>query len=495
VATTELNRLAQDLVPLQRNNFYYGKLMDVLHTQMEQDYGVLARRLLNRHVFGRGVICGLQVSSIGNVDKPMLLVTAGLAIDGWGREIIVPHDVTVSPVQLTDGCGCAPTTAAATQASPASAAPTAGRVVANVAPLTLPPPPPPRRTISVCYQECPTDLQPALVSDPTCDRGQRCEAGTVVESYCLRVTDLLPPPVRDFCPENIHNLIATGQLQRALCALSQTCGPEPSDPCVNLAAAQLNQQTSLWVVDSCDFRNLVPTNGELFQLLTCLAQIVEQCCGGKRGPTTAPTEVPTMAPSESPTSAPTQAPTTAPSQPPTTGPTLPPERTTPDFRVKAVRILSAGESPATGPGKEIAVLTAPKDKWSRKVTRRQLPDAVEFEFENATVDPKSVTYGRSFQVTGPTPGQDPGGGIVSIPTRNAIRWSTMASTPGVKVMSPQLLPGNYTITLNSSMAAPNDSVRSLPAPMKPVLLDGDPTQIPSGNGSEGSSFECTFTVA
>src|SRR5882672_5796827 len=50
------------LHPLERNRYYYGKLMDVLHSTREQDYGLAKSQLFNRTVLGAGVVCGLQLS-------------------------------------------------------------------------------------------------------------------------------------------------------------------------------------------------------------------------------------------------------------------------------------------------------------------------------------------------------------------------------------------------------------------------------------------------
>ena len=70
----------------RRNNYFYGKRMDVQHFRMEQDYGKLKQWLLNRLTLGKGVLCGLKVSA----------TAAGCASirasrsTGSGREIIVP---------------------------------------------------------------------------------------------------------------------------------------------------------------------------------------------------------------------------------------------------------------------------------------------------------------------------------------------------------------------------------------------------------------------
>ena len=85
-------------------------------------------------------------------------VSAGVAIDGWGRWIVVPDDLDLLPLALTDGCG----------------APEPGALPARV-------------TISVCYRECLTDYGPVLVPETRCAGDERCEAGTMVESYSLLV--------------------------------------------------------------------------------------------------------------------------------------------------------------------------------------------------------------------------------------------------------------------------------------------------------------------
>jgi hypothetical protein len=44
-----------------RNNYFYGKLLDVFHFQMEQTYLNRQRWLGNRLGVGTGVLCGLEV--------------------------------------------------------------------------------------------------------------------------------------------------------------------------------------------------------------------------------------------------------------------------------------------------------------------------------------------------------------------------------------------------------------------------------------------------
>src|SRR5436309_13706805 len=89
------------LHPPTRNNYFYGKLLDVQHFTLERRYGNNRRWLLNRLGFGSGVMCGLRLEVIDG----QLILQPGVAIDAFGREIIVPAAVVIDPFYLTDGCG------------------------------------------------------------------------------------------------------------------------------------------------------------------------------------------------------------------------------------------------------------------------------------------------------------------------------------------------------------------------------------------------------
>lgn len=71
-----------------RNQYFYGKVLDVFHLELETDYFNHTRWLLNRLVSGYGVVCGLDV--ILCADGKSFVISPGVAIDKWGYEIIVP---------------------------------------------------------------------------------------------------------------------------------------------------------------------------------------------------------------------------------------------------------------------------------------------------------------------------------------------------------------------------------------------------------------------
>ena len=78
--------------PLERNHYFYGKLLTVRDFEAEQIYFNNKRRLLNRLLFGTGVVTGLRVVAI---DEKSISVESGIALDDFGREIIIPSNVTL----------------------------------------------------------------------------------------------------------------------------------------------------------------------------------------------------------------------------------------------------------------------------------------------------------------------------------------------------------------------------------------------------------------
>ncbi|TCP59010.1 hypothetical protein EV586_101209 [Tumebacillus sp. BK434] len=77
--------------PFERNRYFYGKLLTVRDFESEQTYFNDKRRLLNRLLYGTGVIAGMQVVK---VDERSFSLQAGVALDHLGREIVVPEPQT-----------------------------------------------------------------------------------------------------------------------------------------------------------------------------------------------------------------------------------------------------------------------------------------------------------------------------------------------------------------------------------------------------------------
>lgn len=72
--------------PFERNHYFYGKLLTVDDFETEQRYMNDKRRVINRFLYGSGVVCGLNVVTI---DDTTISVEPGLALDFSGREVVV----------------------------------------------------------------------------------------------------------------------------------------------------------------------------------------------------------------------------------------------------------------------------------------------------------------------------------------------------------------------------------------------------------------------
>ncbi len=87
------------LLPFERNRYYVGKLLTSADFQIEQSYSSQKRRFLNELMFGSGIACGLNVYSLDDVS---IMVESGVAVDGFGREIVIENSV-MSKLSSIDG--------------------------------------------------------------------------------------------------------------------------------------------------------------------------------------------------------------------------------------------------------------------------------------------------------------------------------------------------------------------------------------------------------
>jgi hypothetical protein len=71
----------------KRNNFFSGKILTPADFQIEQNYFITKQRLINRTLFGMGVVSGLEVTA-GKL-AGIIRVSEGFALDGYGREIVL----------------------------------------------------------------------------------------------------------------------------------------------------------------------------------------------------------------------------------------------------------------------------------------------------------------------------------------------------------------------------------------------------------------------
>ena len=84
-----------------RNRYFFGRLLTAEDLAQEQEYLATKRRLANRLLHGWGVVAGLDVTV---TDRSTVTVTPGMALDGWGREIVVVT-ATTEPIPADAGAG------------------------------------------------------------------------------------------------------------------------------------------------------------------------------------------------------------------------------------------------------------------------------------------------------------------------------------------------------------------------------------------------------
>jgi hypothetical protein len=310
-AATALARLTTPA----RNRYYYGKLLDAEHFELEQEYGNRKRWLLNRLSLGTGVLCGLDVSVVQGANGSQIVVGPGVAIDGVGRELIVPApSAPINPLQATDECG-----------QPAGTALTG----------------PTRVTLYICYHECEAEPAPVMVSQ--CGPDRACECGVVRERYRLQIRagapERLPidcgtifdapgagtttgtttgtstgttnmtggfttttpsgtPPTQTGTPGAPATPTTSGGLtvndpyvansgttrRQLLCRLLDRGCATPTETCVPLAEIAIDANGGV-LINQCIARTMVYSNAVLLDLILCLAERVDACCGGSTGGT------------------------------------------------------------------------------------------------------------------------------------------------------------------------------------------------------------------
>ena len=87
----------------RRPKYFTGQLLTEEDFTAEQSYFLDGRRSDNRHLHGWGVVCGLRVTPSGGGG---VVIQPGLAIDGLGREIVVPEQREMTdPHQPIDDLG------------------------------------------------------------------------------------------------------------------------------------------------------------------------------------------------------------------------------------------------------------------------------------------------------------------------------------------------------------------------------------------------------
>jgi hypothetical protein len=229
-----------------RNHYFYGKLLDVYHYELESDYFNNKRHVLNSRVLGWGVVCGLNVKA----EQDGIVVCAGLAIDGWGREVVVTDNTR--PVTI-----------------PADVIARAQDKAKRDKEDT------PCVRLMLCYHECLSDPVPVLAGD--CNDAAPCEPGAIREQYRLEFRPGCAPKIDLAC--KLDDVIGGGCVDYGALArwVSRSCPDSPKDPCIPLANIRLpGAEKTPCTGDDIDItcRPIVFNNRLLLGLLVCL---FEQC--------------------------------------------------------------------------------------------------------------------------------------------------------------------------------------------------------------------------
>lgn len=240
--------------PLERNNFFYGKLMDAEQFQKDQHYFNNKRSLVNRLVLGSGVVCGLNIIQDTEAEG-MLRIEPGLAIDGSGREIVLSEPVSINPRQPTND-----------QGEPEGTLIDAGLVELRLA-----------------YAETKADLVPVLV--PDCDTSGNCAPSTIREGFRILVRqapDEVPrPPACNFPLQSPPPETPPQELlQLLLCERTrEKCSELPTDASIPLGQVTI-ESAAISSIDPCVGRQLVYSNALLYELILCLAERVQALSSG-----------------------------------------------------------------------------------------------------------------------------------------------------------------------------------------------------------------------
>lgn len=235
-----------------RNRYFYGKLLDAYHLDLEQQYGKSMRWLMNRLSLGTGVLCGLAVAKSN--DGSMVRVGAGVAVDGLGREIIVPEDSPgIDPRQPTDECGRPD-----------------GKVIQ----------PNEVAVLYICYHECEAEPVPAIAS--RCEEQCGCENGLVRERYRLIVrradAESLEERGNDCGPLFFRHATVAERRMELCVTRAEPCGT-PAEVCVPLATIEIDATDAIGKIKPCAVRRPIYSNEALLELILCLAARVDKCCG------------------------------------------------------------------------------------------------------------------------------------------------------------------------------------------------------------------------
>lgn len=88
-----------ELESFEKNNYFYGKLISARDMTLEQRTNERKLYTINRLVLGSGLVCGLEVTKVEEINNDLMVsIQPGLAIDGYGRLIVVSEPKIVKAI-------------------------------------------------------------------------------------------------------------------------------------------------------------------------------------------------------------------------------------------------------------------------------------------------------------------------------------------------------------------------------------------------------------
>ena len=230
----------------ERNRYFHGQMLGVRQFQLETDYHDRKRRLINRLVIGCGVVCGLAVRT-GEDEEAAIIVEPGVAIDRWGREIVV--DAPVGPLAVPawlllqegegggsppgegpghpgeeEGYGGEPERRHRPAGEPYGGE-DRGRKGCDDGEIGL--------HVVLCYHECVAEPTAVLAGD--CRDDEPCQPGLIRERYSIDFRPgCLPPRKPKLSIPDVISPDGRVDYEALVKAVSEPC-PCPADPCIPLA--------------------------------------------------------------------------------------------------------------------------------------------------------------------------------------------------------------------------------------------------------------------
>ena len=236
----------RELSPPRRNHYFTGGLLTTKDLADEQSYHQEKAKAHTRYLHGYGVVCGLRVVPVHDPERLAVVIKPGLAIDAWGREIVVPE-----PAELDLG-----EWKSQEQREPSDRAPSVLVVLeyaeAEVAPVPIPAAPPGEIGEGMAPSRVVETFRLGLRRE-----AERPEAGTEM-------------PLWQLVAETVQAGADTERLHRVLCErLSQPCAPCQSDPAVTLARVMLPPRAPLTseAIDNCSPRRLLLSTDQVLQVV------------------------------------------------------------------------------------------------------------------------------------------------------------------------------------------------------------------------------------